>query len=202
MKTTFSIVLALMVSFATTAFASDEINSSVSEIRNQGAFYGVVLASDINVVLSQDDSESVRVEAAKSDLAFINTKVINGSLVVSVRNNHKLNGPVTVYVTMSEIGLIEVIGNGKVSGTEMLNADMLTLKLKGNGTINVDVRALSVGMNLNGCGTINISGSAANSLIKVNGQGYVNTKYFNSFNAVEMIDDTPVDCTAMISLVN
>jgi len=33
-------------------------------------------ASDLNVVLSQGDAQSVRVEAEKSDLPFINTKVV------------------------------------------------------------------------------------------------------------------------------
>jgi hypothetical protein len=199
MKNTFSILVALMVSIATTACANDESNVLATETRTSNAFYGVVLASDVNVVLSQDSEQSVRVEAAKADLPFINTKVINGSLVVSVRNNHKLRAPVNVYVAMTDVNLIEVIGNGKISSSEMINADMLTLKLKGNGSINVDVRAISVGANLNGCGTINISGSAANSLIKVYGQGHIITKYFSSFNTVEMIDDTPVDCTAMVS---
>jgi hypothetical protein len=79
---------------------------------------------------------------------------------------------------------------------------VLTLKLKGNGSINVDVRALSVGMNLSGCGSINISGNAANSLIKIYGQGHVFTKNFNAFTTMEMIDDTPVDCTAMVNYIN
>ena len=198
MKTTLSILVALIVSFATTAFANNDNNVSVSQIRTAPAFYGVVLASDINVVLSPDETSSVRVEAIASDIHFINTKVINGNLVVSVRNNHKLHGPVTVYVSVNELNLVEVIGNGKVRASEMFSTDMLTLKLKGNGSITMDVRALSVGVNLNGCGSINLSGSAANSIIKTVGQGHVVTRYFSSFNTVEMIDDTAVDCTAMV----
>src|SRR4051812_42120793 len=59
MKTTLSILVALMVSFATTVFANNENNVSVSQFRTSPAFYGVVLASDINVVLSQDETPSV-----------------------------------------------------------------------------------------------------------------------------------------------
>src|SRR5690242_3485632 len=94
MKTTLSILVAMMVSFATMACSNDDAVTPASQARTQAGFYGLVLASDINVVLTQGENQSVIVDAMKADLPFINTKVINGSLVVSVRSKHKLHGPV------------------------------------------------------------------------------------------------------------
>jgi hypothetical protein len=192
-------LLVVMIVFTASSFAKGENYARATETRNPASFYGIVVASDVNVVFTQESEQSVRVEAPKSDLSYVNTKVINGSLVISVRNNYKLHGPVTVYVSTSEVNLVEVIGNGSISSTNMINADMLTLKLKGNGTINIDVRALSVGMNLSGSGTINISGSAANSLIKIYGQGHIYAGHFSSFKTVEMIDGVVVDMSPLKS---
>jgi len=44
-----------MLSIATSAFACSETPSVISETRIQNTFYGIVLASDLNVVLSQGE---------------------------------------------------------------------------------------------------------------------------------------------------
>jgi len=60
--------------------------------------------------------------------------------------------PVTIYVTLDDISLIEVEGSGRILSNQLINSDMLLLKVNGSGTINVDVRTLSLGMLIKGNG--------------------------------------------------
>jgi len=170
MKTKISLVALMLVSITVLSLGCTESKAAVvNEIRNTGSFYGIILNGNANVILTQGESNSVSVEGEETNVSEVETKVVSGALVIgtgSLRN-------VTVHVTMNDISLLQVNGNGVITGKTLLYSDVLLLKVNGNGTINTDVRALSVGMVINGGGKIIARGSAGDSYIKVKGTGQV-----------------------------
>jgi hypothetical protein len=192
MKTNFSLVaLALVLMTSLPPKADAESNAAVTESRQvAGNFYGIILNGNANLILTQGDANSVRLEGAADNVREVATNVSNGALVIetgSLRN-------VTVYVTMNDISLLQVNGNGMINAKSIIFSDMLLMKVNGNGTINADVRALSVGMVINGGGKIIARGSSGDSYIKVKGTGQVYSTSLESVSVKKEICPTPSAC--------
>ncbi|MBK6445760.1 MAG: DUF2807 domain-containing protein [Bacteroidetes bacterium] len=103
MKTNF-FFLTLIATLLACSATKAESNELISDLRTPGNFYGLVLNTNANVILTQGTETALRVEGDLRLIKSIRTEVLNGALVISGTNNR----PVTVYVTMEEINLIEI----------------------------------------------------------------------------------------------
>jgi uncharacterized protein YpmS len=171
MKTKLMFV-AVMMSLTTFAFAGCESSAAAISSENRMInenFFGLILQTDARVILSQGEETSVRIDGDPKSVSSIQTTIENGALVIKSNSE----AFVTIYVTVNDINLIEVDGNGKISGNQLINSDMLLLKVVGAGTINLDVRALSLGMIVKGNGKIYAKGSTGDSYVRVVGNGKV-----------------------------
>ncbi len=108
----------------------------------------MVVNTPANVILQQGEKSSIRFEGEQRDVNKVTTAIENGSLVISGNNKNSL----TIYVTIGELNLIEVNGNARVYSSQVINSDMLLLKVNGAGSIRLDVRSLSLGMIVKGSG--------------------------------------------------
>ena len=175
-----TLVATVIVSLATTAFAVNESAIDVTSVdRSLGNFYGLIVNANANVILIQGEKSSVRIEGKRKDVDKIEARINNGSLVINGTNNI----PVTVYVTVDEINRVEVNSTAKVYSSEVINSDVLLLKVNGNGSIKLDVRALSLGMFVKGKGKILISGSAGDSYARIIGDGRIYSSNLDSYSS-------------------
>lgn len=177
MKTKF-FFFALMATLLACTTSKADSNDFVSDLRTPGKFYGLVLNTNANVILTQGSEVGLRVEGDRRLINSIHTEVLNGALIISGTNNR----PVTVYVTIEEINLIEINGPGKVFSNQPVNSDMLLLKVNGSGSIKMDVRALALGMIVKGTGKIIASGSVGESYVRVFGKGNVYAQGLDSYS--------------------
>lgn len=181
MKTQFFLA-ALMFSMSACAFsANGEAAISNSDSRKLENFYGLVVNTPANVILEQGEKSSIRFEGEQKDLNKLTTIIENGSLVIS-GSNHK---PLTIYVTIGEINLIEINGNARVYSSQLINSDMLLLKVNGSGSIRLDVRSLSLGMVVKGSGKIFASGSTGSCFTRIYGSGNVYASNLDTFYSTE-----------------
>ncbi len=157
-------------------------NSNTDALEN---FYGLVINSPANVILEQGEKSSIRFEGEVKDLKKISTNIENGNLIISGTNNK----PITIYLTIGEINLIEVNGSARVLASGAINTDLLLLKVNGNGSIRMDVRSLSLGMVVKGAGKIHASGSTGSSFTRIYGEGKVFSEELDSFYATEEVND-------------
>lgn len=181
MKTNF-FFLTLIATMLACSATKAESNELISDLRTPGNFYGLVLNTNANVILTQGTETALRVEGDLRLIKSIRTEVLNGALVISGTNNR----PVTVYVTMEEINLIEINGAGKVFSSQPVNSDMLLLKVNGTGSIKLDVRALALGMIVKGTGKIIASGSVGESFVRVFGKGNVYAQGLDTISGTEL----------------
>lgn len=181
MKTNF-FFLTLIATLLACSATKAESNELISDLRTPGNFYGLVLNTNANVILTQGTETALRVEGDLRLIKSIRTEVLNGALVISGTNNR----PVTVYVTMEEINLIEINGAGKVFSSQPVNSDMLLLKVNGTGSIKLDVRALALGMIVKGTGKIIASGSVGESFVRVFGKGNVYAQGLDTISGTEL----------------
>ncbi len=168
MKTKFFLAV-ILLTLTGYAFASSDSSELATDSRNINNFSGLIVNTTANLILTQGESNSVRIEGEKNMVKDISTKIENGSLIISGENNHA----VTIYVSVVDISLVEVNGNAKIYANGLINSDILLLKVNGSGSIRMDVRTLTVGMIVKGSGKIIVSGSTGDSFSRVLGQGSI-----------------------------
>jgi formylmethanofuran dehydrogenase subunit C len=185
MKTQTLLAAILLALTACASAANGEAAINTSNVHELDNFYGLVINSPANVILEHGDKSSIRFEGEQKDLNRVNTHMENGSLIIS-GNNHK---PLNIYVTVGELSLIEVNGSARVYSRDIINSDMLLLKVNGSGSIRLDVRSLSLGMIVKGSGKIYASGSTGSSFARVYGNGQVYSTGLDAFIATEEKND-------------
>ncbi len=180
MKTTLMISAVLIGATAITLTAgeSGELNSTSYD---PGKFYGLIVNSSANIILTQGEHNSIRLEGDKRQLKDIKTDVENGALIITGGNDY----PVNIYISAEELNLIEINGSSRVFTSGSINSDILLLKVNGSGSMKVDVRALTLGMIVNGSGKIIVSGSSGDSYVRIFGTGNIYADKLDSFSYSE-----------------
>ena len=175
-----SIALAafVMVSLSANVLADNGAANEVTTVNRQvGNFYGIVVNTTANVILTQGEKTSVRIEGRGRDIEKTEASIVNGSLVINGRNNV----PVTIYITVEELNRVEVNSTARIYANGIIHSDILVLKVNGNGSIRMDVRALSLGMIVNGKGKIIVSGSAGESYARMFNGGRILTSNLDAY---------------------
>jgi hypothetical protein len=185
MKTRLTLAVLLTLTLSTVILGCTSTTAASSEIRNVDQnFYGIILNGNANVYLTQGENHAIRVEGVQGNTEEIETSVSNGALIINAGSLRNVN----VYVTMSDINLLQVNGAGVIRATSTLNSDMLLLKVSGTGIISADIRALSVGMIINGGGKIYAGGMTGDSFVKVKGTGQVISMNLDSLKQTATVE--------------
>jgi hypothetical protein len=117
--------------------------------RGVGSFHRINLFDDVNVILTQDTIESIKVVAPK----FIepNISITNESGILTIRNNTScrwLRDPsekVEVHIGMKELDYFEYSGSGNVSSSNTIKADNISFySATGAGNIDIFLEAKQV----------------------------------------------------------
>lgn len=186
MKNKLLLLAVFVLTISACAFSANGEAANVSTpTRSLDNFYGLIINNPANVILETGEKSSIRFEGDQKDLDRVSTNIENGSLVVSGSNIN----PLTVYITIQDINLIEVNGSARIFSSSVINSDLLLLKVNGTGSIRLDVRSLSLGMIVKGSGKIYASGSTGSSFTRIYGDGKVYTPELDSFSSSEEIND-------------
>lgn len=192
------IMIALVLAFAAAvgAWAQD---GKVSEVRKVNGFSSIKITSVANVIFTQGDRYSLRLEGKEKWVKLTTTEVKNGYLVISFKKGEKsvknIDG-LKLYVTAPTLEAVELTGVGNLECKEPLKLDDFTLRINGVGSaevadltcsrftvslngvgdaeVNVDCDYLKARMG--GVGSLELKGSADEADISRSGIGSVNTK--------------------------
>ena len=117
--------------------------------REVGSFHRINLFDDVNLILTQDTIESIKVVAPK----FIepNISIQNENGILSIRNNTSctwLRNPsekVEVFIGIKELDYFEYSGSGNVSSSNTIKADKINFySATGAGNIDISLEAKQV----------------------------------------------------------
>lgn len=192
------IIVALVLAFAGAAGALAQ-NEQVSEMRKVDDFSSIRITSVANVIFTQGDDCSLRLEGKEKWVKLTTTEVKNGYLVISFKKGEKsvknING-LKLYVTAPTLEAVELTGVGSLECKEPLKLDDFTLRINGVGSaevadltchrftvslngvgdaeVNVDCDYLKARMG--GVGSLELRGSAGEADVSRSGIGSLNTK--------------------------
>lgn len=111
----------------------------VSDVREISGFTGVRSNGSFEVYVSQAEEFSVEVVAYENLLPIIETYISGYTLVVETKNNscYKSSPSIKVYVSMPELGILELNGSGRVIA-DIAESQVFECVNNGSGTMSVD----------------------------------------------------------------
>jgi hypothetical protein len=162
--------------------------SSATESRAIPIFTKIILSDKINLVLTQDSFQTVKVVAGKNLMRGIQTSVLDS--VLTIQNNNTCNWlmnpdyQIDVYISSNLLQYISYYGSGNVSCTNTLRAAQFTFdSWIGTGPAELDLIADQTNVYIrNNNASVTISGQSANTMIYCAAAGSVDMKNFTSAN--------------------
>ena len=172
--------LFLISMFSLSAEAAVDITKKTVELPE---FSSIYLNSRYNVFIKQTNKQEVTVEAETEVYDRTELKVEDGVLHINIKPAktqasksllQKVSAPtLNIYISMRRVNEIMVNGSGKVKADNSINSNNLKLAVNGSGTLNMDIKGMTVRSTVTGSGTLALKGYADNSLIEVGGSGNV-----------------------------
>jgi hypothetical protein len=146
-----------------------------SQLRSVGSFSKVDVSGPYEVIVTQGDAESVRVEADENLQQYIEVVVQGDQLEIDTRDgiNIRPRKDIKIYITAPLFRALSVTGSGDVKSTSKLTSDRIALSVTGSGDIMVDIDAPVVETEITGSGSININGNTRTLNAEINGSGEV-----------------------------
>ncbi len=132
----------------------------VEETRDLAGFTGVKVSAGIDVLLSQADDFSVRVEADENLIALIETR-IDGDLLevgtdqVNIRNAKAKR----VHVCLPELRKLRINSAGDCIGQNAFECGDLQLDINSAGDLRLELEAKHIDLNISSSGDCRLSGA-------------------------------------------
>lgn len=174
----------LVTSSATTAFSQKEKDK---ETKIEGS--GNVVTKDVaiqpfdqleasgvfNVVLTQGNKESLKIEAEDNLQPLFEVKNEGGKLMVDMKKDSHFNSKkkMTVYITFKSLKSMDLKMVGNVSSTGNLNFGDLSLANKSVGSVDLSLNAQKLDIDNKSVGNLKLSGKAENAIIRSNSVGAI-----------------------------
>ncbi len=144
-------------------------NDANAEVRNVKGFRGVKVATGIQLVLTQSNSEAVAVSAPNTeDRDKIKTVVENGILKIFFDQDvwklmrGKTPKNMKAYVSIVNVDLLCASSGASLKANGEIKSDKLELKASSGGMLQAQVKATSLNADQSSGGVMNLSGSADN----------------------------------------
>jgi hypothetical protein len=182
MKTPFLMVLTGLLLFTVAQAQTTKKTLELPE------FKSIYLNSNYTVYLKQTNKQEVTVEALTEIFSVSEFKVDNGILMINIErkpdtqnkslwakiDDIKLNPTMKVYISVKNIGELQVNGGGKIISENSIAASNLVLGVNGNGSMDVDIKGDIVKGEVTGSGTLALRGYGTSLDVLVSGSGNVN----------------------------
>jgi hypothetical protein len=162
--------------------------TSTDTVRDVGNFSKLVIKAPVVVYLKQGAYEKLKILADSAIVKLIETKVVNDSLVIKVKNDATLttSNPIKIFITVPKVLYANLAGAGGLLGQNKFNylADTVVYVLSGAGTFKAELDAIKLKAKISGAGGIELTNGTANDLeLETAGAGMFNDETFITKNA-------------------
>jgi predicted small secreted protein len=142
----------------------------ITETREIGRFDEINLAGIGEVIITQGDEVSLKIEAEDNIMRYLKSEVQGGALTLSLRQPAAMvsvwpTQPIKFYVTVTDLEAITVAGSGDVSA-EAITAKSMALRVLGSGDIHLEaLDSDDVTVTIAGSGDVKVDDLAGSNLI-------------------------------------
>jgi Putative auto-transporter adhesin, head GIN domain len=171
----FALILSVTASFA-------QVTKKTLEFPEIKSIYN---NSNYTVYLKQTNKQEVNVEALTEIYELTNIAVENGVLIINVDrkpdnpnksvwskiDDIKLSPTMKIFVSVKNIGEIQMNGGGKVLSENSIASSVLLLSVSGSGSLDLDIKGDIVKTEVSGSGKIGLRGYATSCDVILSGSG-------------------------------
>ena len=143
----------------------------VTEARTLDTFDRIQVDGATNIVLRQEATQAVSVEADDNIVPIITTRVRNGELLIDNTQSYRSQNSVTVYVSIPTISALQVRGSSDVFGATMLEGDVLSVEVSGSGDVDLELYYSELTTRITGASDITLAGEVMKQTVSVTGSG-------------------------------
>ena len=157
-----------------------------TEFRDVHGFSTIELSGSGNVIIEQNGTESLSIEAEDNLLADLTSDVSNGRLRLGTNEGATLHPtlPVTYRVTVEDLTGLQLSGSGSVTAAG-ITTPAISIDINGSGDVTVDGTADSQTVTISGSGSYDAGDlGTRNSTAEISGSGDV------TVNARDVLDAT------------
>lgn len=143
----------------------------VIEERSLSGFDRIVVEGAMDVVLRQDDTQILEIEADDNIVPIISTSVRGGELRIKSTRSYRSRKDVKIYITVVDLEELKMRGSGNVYGETVVTGDRLNLEISGSGNMDMEIYYDRLFSEINGSGNFNLMGEALEQDVRINGSG-------------------------------
>jgi len=149
-------------------FLAISLNGQDSQTRDVGNFSSISVQSGIDLHLTQDKAQSVKIVANDNVIDRIITKVEGRTLKIYLQKNYvkgriwEKTTPMHVYVSIDELDRIYASGGSDVESTGVWKSDELHIIGSGGSDIELEIEVDNLEVECSGGSDVDIDGLAAN----------------------------------------
>lgn len=177
MKTLHYIGLVLLVLVLSSWNLKKEVKGSgkvLQEQREVTSFEGINVNNAIHVFLSQGNEESVKVEADDNVVPYIQTKVKDRILHITLKGEEPIRNfspklPMNVYVTIKNLREIEANAAATVEGESAFQVETLELDISSAASLDLEVKGENIDMDISSAANVTLSGQINSMKAEVSG---------------------------------
>lgn len=160
-----------LIGLLTLAACKQDPGILITEDRSLPSFTTLELGGAGKVLITQDTTYDIRIEAGDRLMNYIETEVTNGKLRIWERSNRFHNWkPVRYFVSTAYLDRIVLAGSGEITGNNFQTQD-LDLILAGSGRIYVAVDPAHIKAEITGSGQIDVTGTTQTLDLRITGSG-------------------------------
>ncbi|MCD8079611.1 MAG: DUF2807 domain-containing protein, partial [Bacteroides sp.] len=149
--------------------------SSVSVTRQVAPFTEIELTCVGNILFTQSDTYSLRLEGTEDYVKSVTTEVKGTTLQIECKEKKKFNNgkiQMTVYLSAPSLEAVNIKGVGDFTNEGSLQCDELILRLQGVGNFSVNkLKADKVSLELTGVGNMEVDLECDNLYARMSGVG-------------------------------
>ena len=150
-----------------------------TENRQAGSFTGVDVSGAIDVIVKQDSTPSIKVEADANLQEYVEVRNEGGILRIKTREGYNLKSShgIKVYVSAPVLRKFMASGACKImSENQLTGNETVTIDLTGASDIDLDLTAAKVDADASGASTIKLRGQATE--LSIDGAGSTDVKCY------------------------
>jgi len=135
------------------------LNAEAQQTRTVGDFTGIKAGDSFDIVLTQSDANSLKVDAPENLQAQIKTEVKEGILIISTEGNIKTQEDLTISIGIKNLSSLDISGAADVKSDNTFTCDKLDIQSSGAGDIHLDLKAVEIKAKISGAGDVTLKGS-------------------------------------------
>ncbi len=143
----------------------------ITETLNIASFDELVVRMPVTVHLVQGDVQEVVVDGKPNIISQLRRNVHNGVWEIDTDDCVRDLGPMTFFITVTDLDRIKVTGSGNVISDAFLEVNDITLDVSGSGNLNLALLADDITATVSGSGDIFLEGEADDFDLRVSGSG-------------------------------